>query len=153
MNRLRQCLAIGAAFAFVLAFSAGSAFAVTLTPTDSPLAGSNFQGGDGNQLNPGGDVSVPPDGVSDIDWQDLASSNDLATAIDPNDQDNAFAGGNKEEEPGNWSFVTDAAGVDPSKDNVLADWATFAPNVNGPPSTFLYLAYTREAQTGNTFNT
>jgi hypothetical protein len=153
MNRFRQCLAIGAAFAFVLAFSAGSAFAVTLTPTDAPLAGSNFQGGDGNQDNPGADVSVPPDGVSDIDWQDVAGSNDLATAIDPNDQDNAFAGGNKEEDPGDWSFVTDAAGVDPSKDNVLADWATFAPSVNGPPSTFLYLAYTREAQTGNTFNT
>ena len=63
-----------AAFACALAMGVSTAGAVTLTPTNAPLPGSNFQGGDGNQANPAGDVSNPPDGVNDIDWQSIPST-------------------------------------------------------------------------------
>src|SRR4051812_2008633 len=143
-------LALGAACALVLlAIGASSAFA--LTPSNAPLAGSNFQGGDGNQDNPVGDVSSPADGVGDIDWQALAGS--IPTTIDNNAVDSMFEGGDKETEPGLWGISSKAGGVTPSKDNLLAAWSSSAPNVSGPPNTFLYLAFTRAAQTGNTFNT
>src|SRR4051812_6757922 len=143
-------LALGAACALVLlAIGASSAFA--LTPTNAPLAGSNFQGGDGNQDNPVGDVSSPTDGVSDIDWQALAGS--IPTTIDNNAVDSMFEGGDKETEPGSWGISSKADGVTPSKDNLLAAWSTSSPNVSGPPNTFLDLAFMRQAATGDTFNT
>src|SRR5215216_2091558 len=97
-------LALAAACSLAL-LAAGASSAFALTPTNAPLPGSNFQGGDGNQTNPVGDVSSP------------------------------------------------IGGVTPSKDNLLAAWSTSSPNVSGPPNTFLYLAFTRQAQTGDTFNT
>jgi uncharacterized repeat protein (TIGR01451 family) len=134
----------------LLAVGASPSFAVTLTPTDAPLPGSNFQGGDGNQDNPAGDVSSPADGVNDIDWQSLSST---PGNVDSTNPDMAFSGGDKESEPGSWSFVDEGAGVNPSKDNLLGAWSNSAPSVSGPPNTYLYLAFTREAQTGNTFST
>jgi uncharacterized repeat protein (TIGR01451 family) len=142
-------------FAVVLALAlmafAGTASAVTLTPTGSPLPGSNFQGGDGNQDDPGADVSNPPDGVTDIDWQSVGSS--AITSNDFNALDSMFIGGNKESAPGDWAFTTEADGVNPNKDNLLAAWSYSAPSVSGVPNTYLNLAFTREAQTGNTFIT
>ena len=139
-----------AMLAGALALGVSTASAVTLTPTTAPLAGSNFQGGDGNEANPVGDVSQPPDGVNDIDWQAISGT---PGAIDTTNPDMAFSGGDKESDPGKWAFADEGSGINPSKDNLLGAWSTSAPNVSGPPSTFLYLAYTREAQTGNTFNT
>src|SRR3954451_12168695 len=140
-----------AALAGVLAIAVPTASAVTLTPTTAPLAGSNFQGGDGNEANPAGDVSTPPDGVNDTDWQALAGS--IPTTIDDNAVDSMFEGGDKETAPGLWGITSKAGGVTPSKDNLLAAWSTSSPSVSGPPNTFLYLAFTRQAQTGDTFNT
>src|SRR5436190_5121744 len=143
-------LALGALCACCLLI-AGSSAAFALSPTNAPLAGSNFQGGDGNEANPAGDVSTPPDGVNDIDWQALAGT--IPTTIDNNAVDSMFEGGDKESEPGAWGIATKAGGVTPSKDNLLAAWSTSSPNVSGPPNTYLDLAFTREAATGNTFNT
>src|SRR4051812_27394019 len=143
-------LALSAACALVL-LVAGASSAFALTPTNAPLTGSNFQGADGNQADPAGDVSSPPDGVNDIDWQGLAGS--VPTTIDNNAVDSMFEGGDKETEPGQWGISSKAGGVTPSKDNLLAAWSTSSPNVSGPPNTFLYLAFTRQAQTGDTFNT
>src|SRR5438552_334915 len=106
----RLCLLLAILATGLLAL-ASSAFAVTLTPTNSPLAGSNFQGGDGNQDDPAGDVSNPPDGVGDVDWQSIAGS--VISSPDPSALDSAFVGGNKESEPGNWGFTTEAGGVNP----------------------------------------
>src|SRR4051812_37014586 len=90
-RRLAICLSIaGAACVLALALGASTAFAVTLTSTTAPLAGSNFQGGDGNEDNPGADKSTPPDGVTDIDWQ---SRTNASAAIDDNTFDTAFNGG------------------------------------------------------------
>src|SRR3954453_3777182 len=142
-------LALGALCACCLLI-AGSSAAFALSPTDAPLAGSNFQGGDGNEANPAGDVSTPPDGVNDTDWQGLAGS--IPTTIDDNAVDSMFEGGDKETAPGMWGISSKAGGVTPSKDNLLAAWSTSSPSVSGPANTFLYLAFTRQAQTGDTFN-
>src|SRR6185369_1163182 len=107
----------------------GATSALALAPTPSPLPGSNFQGADGNQANPGADASVPPDGVTDIDWQALAGS--IPTLIDPSANDSSFAGGDKETEPGVWDIISKAGGVTPSKDNLLAAWASVSRSVSG----------------------
>ncbi|HEX4717627.1 MAG TPA: hypothetical protein VH300_03790, partial [Thermoleophilaceae bacterium] len=141
---------VGAVLVCALALGVSTAGAVTLTPTTAPLPGSNFQGGDGNEDNPAGDLSNPPDGVNDIDWQAISSTPGAIDAVNP---DMAFSGGTKESQPGSWSFASEGSGVNPSKDNLLGAWSSSAPNVSGPPNAYLYLAYNREAQTGNTFNT
>src|SRR4051794_29664632 len=122
----------------VLAF-AGTASAVTLSPTNAPLPGSTFQGGDGNQTNPSGDVSSPADGIADADWQSFPNA--PGGKDDPIGGDKAFAGGDKETEPGVWGLQNEGVGVNPSKDNILGAWSTSAASVNGTPSTFLNLAF------------
>ena len=158
-RRLTRTLSLfGAVCALVLAIGAGTASAVTLTPTNAPLPGSSFQGGDGDQANPGADVGGGPlpmgthDGVTDVDWQSIPGASGAADSTTPFG-DQAFAGGDKESEPGNWGFQFEGSGVNPSKDNLLAAWSSSASSVSGPPSTFLNLAFTRQAQTGNTFIT
>src|SRR4051812_16813084 len=150
MNRsIRLPLLIVVCAIAVFAF-AGPAAAVTLSPTNSPLPGSNFQGGDGNQTNPSGDVSSPADGIADIDWQSIPNTPGGADVINP---DKAFAGGDKETEPGVWGFQDEGPGVNPNKDNILGAWSDSRNSVAGTPSTFLNLAFTREASTGNTYIT
>src|SRR3979409_950285 len=67
--------------------------------------------------------------------------------------DSMFQGGDKETAPGSWGISSKAGGVTPSKDNLLAAWSTSTPNGSGPPSTLPTHPFTRQAQTGNTFNT
>ncbi|MEA2496618.1 MAG: hypothetical protein QOJ29_4529, partial [Thermoleophilaceae bacterium] len=52
--RFRYLTLLAVACIAMLAFTA-SASAAVFSPTDAPLDGSNFQGGDGNQDNPGAD--------------------------------------------------------------------------------------------------
>jgi hypothetical protein len=134
---------LGAVLLGVL-LAAPPAWAAVLTPTPNPLPGSSFQGADGNQ-----DDAAPL-----IDWQMLQAQGRVQHNSDPNDEDNAFKGGSKEDEPGKWDFTTEAGGVTPGKSNIRDAWSS----VDQPGSrTFLYLGFTREsavetrAQGGTTF--
>src|SRR4051794_20941453 len=117
------------------------ALAAPLTPTSVPLAGSTFQGGDGNQASEG----------PFNDWDALQSAGRVGHNADPNVNDTAFAGGTKEGDPAAWHFTTEAGGVSPAKSNILDAWAAGDQPVGG--RTFLYLAFTRAAPTGDTFLT
>jgi hypothetical protein len=65
-----------------------------VTPTTpNPLPGSQFQGGDGNQDNAPGL----------IDWQGLQADGRVGHTSDPQANDDIFAGGTKELEPGGWA--------------------------------------------------
>ena len=132
------------AVALALTLGIGTASATTLNTISDPLPGSTFQGGDGNQTAEGSTNQVP-----NTDWESLDSSQ-ITTNPDPGTNDSCFDGGKKQLAPGDWTFQADPAcdpGVSPSKDNILAGWST----VDQPGDTFLYLAFTREAQTGNTY--
>jgi len=113
-----------------------------VTPTTpNPLPGSQFQGGDGNQAKAPGL----------IDWQGLQASGRVGYTFDPQANDNVFAGGTKELEPGGWALTTQNGGATPPQDNVLDIYRA----VDRPPGgdVFLYLAFTREAGNGTTFVT
>ena len=117
---------------------ASAARGATLAASTPPLAGSSFQGGDGNQDD------QPPNLV---DWQGLQSTGRVVHSADPNAADSAFAGGAKEDKPGAWDLTTESGGVKPGKDNILDAWSA----VDQPgASTFLYLAFTREEANGTT---
>ena len=118
---------------------AGPALAA-LTPSSQPLGGSTFQGADGDQ------VSVRPL----TDWDALQSAGRVGHNADDNAHDTAFAGGTEEGDPAAWTFTTESGGVTPGKSNILDAWSA----VDQPPGTgktFLYLAFTRAAATGDTF--
>ena len=66
----------------VLAAATGSS-AATLPSSPTPLPGSTFQGGDGNQ-----DDTAPS-----VDWQALQAAGRVVHAPDDNAQDTAFVGG------------------------------------------------------------
>src|SRR5947209_10737485 len=140
MNHWTRLPLLGAICALMLFACVGSASAATLTPTPYPLAGSNFQGGDGDQLTPtspadvggaipsgGGTIASKPDGVNDIDWQAIPNAPGAADAINP---DIAFAGGTKESAPRSWSFANEGVGVHPSKDTLLAAWSNSSSSVS-----------------------
>jgi len=115
---------------------AGQATAALPTgPT--PLAGSSFQGGDGNQ----------DDASPYVDWQGFQAAGRVVHSPDPNEADSAFAGGTKEDEPGAWHFTTESGGVNPGKANILDAWSA----ADQPRSTFLYLGFTRQEGSGDTF--
>jgi uncharacterized repeat protein (TIGR01451 family) len=117
----------------------GPAFAA-LTPTSAPLADSTFQGADGNQL------TVPPL----TDWGALQSAGRVSHSADDNAHDTTFAGGTEEGEPAEWRLTTESGGVTPGKANILDAW-TSVDQPAGTGKTFLYLAFTRNAATGDTF--
>jgi hypothetical protein len=118
------------------------ASATLLTPTLDPLPGSSFQGADGDQDD------APSLGF--IDWQALQALGVVLHSPDPNEQDDAFTGGSKEEEPGEWGLTTEPGGVNPGKDNIRDAWSALRqPAAN----TFLYLGFTREKAVGTTFLT
>jgi hypothetical protein len=117
----------------------GSALALVVTTTPEPLPGSQFQGGDGNQ----------DDTATLIDWQGLQADERVQHTSDPNAEDNVFAGGAKEGEPGKWSFAIDKGGAVPASGNILDSYSA----VDRPPGgdVFVYLAFTREANNGSVF--
>src|SRR5436190_1032233 len=83
---------IAAVFVCVAALIAAAppASAIPLPPSNSPLPGSSFQGADGNQ----------GDAAPYTDWQGLQAAGRVHHNPDPNAQDSAFVGGNKEDNPG-----------------------------------------------------
>lgn len=106
----------------------------------TPLPGSTFQGGDGNQ-----DDASPL-----IDWEGLEAAGRVVHSADPNALDSAFAGGSKEFDPALWDFTTEHGGVTPGSVNILDGFSA----VDQPgPNTFLYLAFTRAASAGTAFVT
>ena len=127
-------VAIVAGVAMVL-ISTGVAQAAVVPGGSSPLTGSGFQGGDGNQ----------DDEVPHVDWQGLQAAGAVVHSPDPNAADTAFVGGTKEDEPGSWALTTEAGGVNPAKANILDAWSA----VDQPVAdTFLYLGFTRRSATG-----
>jgi SdrD B-like domain len=127
---------------FVIAAFSVALLAGPVAPSQAVVAGSNFQGNDGDQL----------DGATLIDWQTLAAVGRVTTIDDPNAADTAFSGGDKEESPIDWQFRTEANGVKPPKDNIFTAWASVDQTAS---ATFLYLAFVREetGTQGNTFLT
>ena len=91
------------ALAAVLASAARGA---TLAASTPPLAGSSFQGGDGNQDD------QPPNLV---DWQGLQSTGRVVHSADPNAADSAFAGGAKGRQAGSVGPTTKNGGVKPGQ--------------------------------------
>src|SRR5262245_5351964 len=116
------------------------ATATPLPRSDASLPGSLFQGADGNQ-----DDALPL-----LDWQAREAAGRVIHNPDPNDEDNAFTGGDKENEPDLWSFRTEPDGVDPGKDNILDAWSSFDPQFG---DAFLYEGFTRKGALGTTFAT
>ena len=117
---------------------AAPASATVLPPTNDPLPGSSFQGADGNQ-----------DDASPLrDWQFLQAEGAVQHSHDPNDEDSAFKGGSKEDEPGEWDFAVESGGVNPGKANIRDAWSSVRHPVG---NAFLYLGFTREAAQGTTF--
>src|SRR3954467_14212253 len=121
--------AVAAAVVLAAALIAGAspAAAVTLAPTPSPLPGSNFQGADGNQT----------DEAPYTDWAGLNATGRVGHSDDPNANDDIFKGGSKEDDPGDWSFTTEAGGSTPGGTNIRDAWAS-VDQTGG--KTFLYLA-------------
>src|SRR5215216_4953182 len=113
---------------------AGSAWAqaVPLSGSANPLPGSNFEGGDGNQV------------VNNLlrdDWQDALGVNHYP---DPQAGDDIFKGGSKEGEPAAWDFVNQDGGSTPGKNNILDAYSL----VEEAGDTFLHLAFTRGGDVG-----
>lgn len=124
----RASISMLLASAFLLIFAAvgaGSAWAACSDDFNC------FAGDDGDQ-------ATGPNGLSD--WQDIAGS--VTAAEDPaKGSDNKFSGGDKETEPGGWDFIT---GNNTPKTDILKGWSSF-------DGRFLYAAFERVKQTGNTF--
>jgi hypothetical protein len=125
--------------AFALAaLGAGAAQAAPVPGSSTPLPGSSFQGGDGDQ-----DDQAPY-----MDWQGYQAGGRVRHSPDPNAADSAFVSGTEEDEPGEWDLTTESGGVSPAKSNILDAWSA----VDQPGAdTFLYLAFTREAAGGTTY--
>jgi hypothetical protein len=118
-----------------LLLAAPAASAYPLPSSATPLSGSTFQGGDGDQ----------DDATPYIDWQALQAAGRVLHAPDDNEQDTAFVGGTKVLQPGDWETTIEAGGVTPDKVNIRDAWQA----IDQPgKDTFLYLAFTREDGTG-----
>ena len=133
-----QSVSVVSAVAVVLASAAPARAA--LTPSSTPLPGSSFQGADGNQASEGGFS----------DWDVPETTGPVVHSDDPNELDTTFAGGTKEGDPAHWTFERTEGGVTPGKANILDAWSA----VDQPAgTTFLYLAFARDASVGETFLT
>jgi hypothetical protein len=117
---------------------AGPARATPLTPTPFPLEGSTFEGADGDQAH----------GSSTRDWHAVEAEGSLVHREDVNADDTAFVGGSKENRPFEWDLGAETSGVSPASVNIRDAWGTIE-QVNG--STFLQLAFSREASGGTEF--
>ena len=122
----------------VLSLSVARAEAVVVTPTSSPLPGSDFQGGDGNQ------AATP----LLRDWQSLVGQPGLVTINDPDATDSTYDTGSHENRPVDWDVSEDPGGVTPAKANFFNSW-TYVDETT--QDTFLYLAFDREESGGNVF--
>lgn len=126
-SRFPALLVVALVIAFALV-GAGSAYAIDCT---GALPGSCFAGEDGDQATGPGDLT---------DWQDIAGS--VTSTVDPlKGVDTKFSGGDKELQPGGWNFIT---GNNTPKTDILMGWSSF-------DSGFLYAAFERAKQTGDTF--
>jgi hypothetical protein len=114
-----------AVLVIVAVVGAGSAYAACSEPFNC------FAGEDGDQ-------ATGPNGLTD--WQDIAGS--VTPADDPaKGSDTKFSGGDKETQPGGWDFIT---GNNTPKTDILKGWSMF-------DGRFLYAAFERAKQTGDTF--
>ena len=85
-----------------------------------------------------GDQATGPAAMSD--WQDIAKT--VAVATDPaKGSDTKFSGGDKENQPGSWKFIT---GNNTPKTDILEGWSKLENNV-------LKIAFVRAKQSGDTF--
>jgi hypothetical protein len=142
---MRGCLRVGALLlaTCALALGVGTARAQTIgvSPTNNPLPGSQFQGGDGNQDNSSGL----------IDWEGLRADGRVGHTSDPQANDNVFAGGSTELNPDGWGLTTEAGGAAPASGNVLDIYRGLDHPKGG--DAFLYLAFTRADSTGTIYVT
>jgi hypothetical protein len=133
---------LGALLLYTVAgtYAITAATAAPLPQTPDPLPGSTFQGADGDHDDaPSLDL---------VDWQTLEARGLVNHSADPNADDNAFVGGSKENEPGEWELTTESGGVSPGKDNIRDAWST----VDQPRgNTFLYLGFARESADGTSY--
>ncbi len=114
---------------------APAASADPLPGSPDPLPGSTFQGGDGDQADEG----------SSIDWEGFQAA---GRVVHSPDEDHAFAGGSKEDVPGEWALTSEGNGVSPAKDNILDAWSA----IDRPAAdVFAYLGFTREKANGDTY--
>jgi hypothetical protein len=139
MASLRRSPAAAAASVLVACAIGATVHAATLSPTDAPLPGSTFQGGDGDQTAGGPGL---------VDWAELETQSRVTAVPDPSGADDAFAGGTKDGSPGDWSFKTVPGGVTPGGTNVLDAYVS-VDQLNG--QMFLYLAATRASDTGTSY--
>ena len=116
------------------------ALAAVLNPTDQPLSGSQFQGGDGDQAN--------ATAVGLIDWQGLQADGVSKHISDAND--NLFGGGDKEGSPDDWTLTTSPGGAPPPAGT---SWTRTKRLTARRGDAFLYLAFTRAAASGTVFVT
>ncbi len=138
LSSSRRAAQIGLTALLAMAALAPAAHGQVVPTSSTPLPGSTFQGGDGDQ----------DDGGGYIDWQALQAGGRPVHNPDPNDHDTAFVSGLKEQEPYTWDFTTEDGGVSPAKANILDAWSA----VDQPGAdTFLYLAFTRATGNGDTF--
>jgi hypothetical protein len=115
----------------MLSLFASHAEAVVLAHTDAPLAGSDFQAGDGDQ-----------DRTALLkDWQDFGGFPSRATAPDAS-PDFTFVQGSDENDPGGW--IEAQTTPSPPKTNFLSAWS-----VNDGDE-FFYYAFNRQDSGGNT---
>ena len=139
-------LLICASIITVLA-TASVALAVVLTPTNFPLTGSTFQGGDGNLANPTA-AAGPNDPVpypTNRDWQSLAASSSLEAITDPDLNDSIYDTGSHESKPVNWDVDTLPSGSTPAKSNLYTAWSAYESDA------FLNMAFDRAVSGGNVF--
>ena len=104
--------------------------------TATPLPGSNFQGGDGDQ------AATP---LLD-DWQNYWSLGRVVVQDDPNANDSVISG--KEEQPDGWTLGTEAGGAGPAKNNVLGAW--YVTELR-PAGNFIYFSWRRAQANGDSF--
>ena len=147
--RLVLCLLIGLLACVFAGINASGASALT-TAANCALPGSTFQGGDGNETTP----TIAEESFCNEnflpttrDWQNLTN---VINSPDRQANDSTFEGGDKESAPGGWGLISSGGGVTPGKANILSGWSQADPQ---SAATFLYLAFEREATTGDTFLT
>ena len=135
-HRLRHASAAVIGSLAVLLCAAGTARAQVRLPSGpTPLGGSNFQGGDGNQ----------DDASPYVDWQAFEHADPKRVVHNP-DTGWQFGAGSNEDSPGEWRLIPEGAGVNPPKANIFDAWSA----VDQPADSFLYLGFTREQGQGTT---
>src|SRR3954452_16498955 len=120
----------------ILAIAAFAIFAIAGAASASAACAFDcFAATDGNQIS--GDQSAGGDPAA-TDWQNVT----VATAADnPKGTDSKFSGGDKENNPGAWKFIS---GNNTPKTDILEGWSRLVNNV-------LEVSFARAKQSGDTF--